>query len=302
MKQQVVAWLEKNGGKEDGISEENLKEHFGESRMMSQVINLLSETDRLEIVRSADGMRYKLKDIETSRAGSGEASQEQSILTNEQMIVLQVVRASGTSGVWLRDIKNATSLQQQTLNKTLKLLETRKFVKIVKSVQQKTKKLYMAFELEPTRDISGGPWYTDQEFDTEFVTEIQKVIMQFIKQKKIASAIEVDAMLKSIKAFKVHLEFEDVQLVINSLIFDNKIERYYQNPFDDASIKYKAVTEELSIGASFPKTVPCATCPVRSRCSSNGLISPDTCIYFDRWLENKEAAPFHHISSGPLSF
>ena len=27
----------------------------------------------------------------------------------------------------------------------------------------------MLFDVEPAKEITGGPWYTDQEFDHEFV-------------------------------------------------------------------------------------------------------------------------------------
>ena len=79
-------------------------------------------------------------------------------LTNEQILVFQVIDASDSSGVWLRDIKAATSMTQQALSKALKVLESRKLVKTVRSVQQKTKKLYMRYDKQPTREVSGGPW------------------------------------------------------------------------------------------------------------------------------------------------
>ena len=79
-------------------------------------------------------------------------------LTNEQLLVLQVVERTENAGIWLRDIKSATSMQQQTLNKALKVLESRKLVKTVRPVQQKTKKLYMRYDKQPTREVSGGPW------------------------------------------------------------------------------------------------------------------------------------------------
>ena len=103
-------------------------------------------------------------------------------LTNEQLLVLQVVERTENAGIWLRDIKSATSMQQQTLNKALKVLESRKLVKTVRSVQQKTKKLYMAYDLAPTREVSGGPWYTDHEFDHEFVNEIARLVENQIRE------------------------------------------------------------------------------------------------------------------------
>ena len=44
------------------------------------------------------------------------------------------------------------------INKCLKLLEQRKLIKAVKSVASSNRKVYMLFELEPSREITGGAW------------------------------------------------------------------------------------------------------------------------------------------------
>jgi DNA-directed RNA polymerase III subunit RPC6 len=41
----------------------------------------------------------------------------------------------------------------------LKALEQRKLVKAVKSVANGNRKVYMLFELEPSREITGGAWH-----------------------------------------------------------------------------------------------------------------------------------------------
>jgi DNA-directed RNA polymerase III subunit RPC6 len=59
-------------------------------------------------------------------------------------------------------MKTATNIPQQTLTKTLKILEQRNLVKFVRAVTSKSKKLYMLYDMVPAKDITGGPWYTDQ--------------------------------------------------------------------------------------------------------------------------------------------
>ena len=41
----------------------------------------------------------------------------------EQMLVYQCVERCGDKGIWTRDIKMATNIPQQTLTKSLKILE-----------------------------------------------------------------------------------------------------------------------------------------------------------------------------------
>lgn len=101
----------------------------------------------------------------------------------EQMLVYQVCEKAGNRGIWTRDIKNATNMPQHTLTKTLKLLEQRNLIKAVRSVTSKSKKLYMLFDVVPAKELTGGPWYTDQEFDAEFVEELKKFIVQLVKSQ-----------------------------------------------------------------------------------------------------------------------
>lgn len=84
-------------------------------------------------------------------------------------------------GIWTRDIKIATNIPQHSLTKTLKILEQRSLIKSVRSVVSKSKKLYMLYDMVPAKEITGGPWYSDQEFDHEFVQELGNFIVQVVK-------------------------------------------------------------------------------------------------------------------------
>lgn len=67
------------------------------------------------------------------------------------------------------------------LTKTLKVLEQRLLIKTVRSVVSKSKKLYMVYDMMPAKEITGGPWYSDQEFDNDFVTTLGNFIVQVVK-------------------------------------------------------------------------------------------------------------------------
>ena len=42
----------------------------------------------------------------------------------------------------------------------------------------------------------------------------------------------------------------------------------------------------LPVPDSTPLTdVPCGVCPVAGQCHDGGVISPKTCVYYDKWLE-----------------
>ncbi|KAL0019133.1 hypothetical protein WJX79_006207 [Trebouxia sp. C0005] len=41
----------------------------------------------------------------------------------------------------------------------------------------------MLYDLEPAREITGGAWYTDQDYDSEFIQVLQTQCFKFIKQE-----------------------------------------------------------------------------------------------------------------------
>lgn len=102
-------------------------------------------------------------------------------LTAEDLLVYQVIQASGNMGIWTRDMKTRTNLAQPKINKILKTLEERNLVKSVKSVQNSSRKVYMLAELEPAKELTGGPWYSDnQNVDEEFISTLRDVARRFI--------------------------------------------------------------------------------------------------------------------------
>ena len=63
------------------------------------------------------------------------------------------------AGIWTKDLKTRTNLQQPQVTKILKNLDARDLVKSVKGVTHPTRKMYMLAELEPARELTGGSWY-----------------------------------------------------------------------------------------------------------------------------------------------
>ena len=45
----------------------------------------------------------------------------------------------------------------------------------------------MLYDILPSKDITGGPWYTDQEFDHEFIEELCKFIVQYVQMQGMVS-------------------------------------------------------------------------------------------------------------------
>jgi hypothetical protein len=51
------------------------------------------------------------------------------------------------------------------------------------NLQHPTRKMYMLFHLEPSVELTGGPWYSENELDTEFIRLLSRACLQFIRDK-----------------------------------------------------------------------------------------------------------------------
>ena len=102
----------------------------------------------------------------------------------EERLVYQIIEDSGNKGIWIREIRIKSNLPQQQIVKTLKTLESKKLIKSVKSVQQGLKKkVYMLADLAPDESVTGGAWYSDQDFESEFVEVLNQQCLKYLQHK-----------------------------------------------------------------------------------------------------------------------
>ena len=59
-----------------------------------------------------------------------------------------------------------------SMNRAIKSLENRNFIKSIKSVKFPNRKTYMLAKLQPSEDMTGGPFHTDGVLDEEFVFQM----------------------------------------------------------------------------------------------------------------------------------
>jgi len=83
-------------------------------------------------------------------------------------------------GIWTKHLKAKTSLHQTVIDRCLKTLTQKRLIKRVQSVQHITRKIYMLEGLEPSISLTGGPWYTDNELDTEFIHNLTEACYKLI--------------------------------------------------------------------------------------------------------------------------
>jgi DNA-directed RNA polymerase III subunit RPC6 len=83
-------------------------------------------------------------------------------------------------GVWIRDIRERSGLNELQLRRTLKSLEGKKLVKSVKAVGT-TKKSYVLYGIEADDSLTGGTFYSDQQLDSEFVQTLLQLCISMLQ-------------------------------------------------------------------------------------------------------------------------
>ncbi len=180
------------------------------------------------------------------------------------------------------------------------------------------KKVYMLFELEPDRSITGGAWYSGKEFESEFVEILNEQCYRYLCERKehksanfVLSAVadpilkknasfvsskEIRDYIKDLGISKVELNIEDIETILNTLVFDGKCERSIVSSASsslgakqqqETTISlYRAIEPILKSdkGSALIRT-PCGICHLIDNCHQDGIISPSKCVYMKEWLD-----------------
>ncbi|KAJ6018192.1 hypothetical protein N7451_001571 [Penicillium sp. IBT 35674x] len=104
-------------------------------------------------------------------------------LSDDEGLVFSVIHSSGRSGVWIRNIQNRTNLHKSILDRCLKSLESKNYIKTVHNVKHPTKKMYMLAGLAPSEDVTGGAWFTDGVLDANFINSVAGFIEYTVSRK-----------------------------------------------------------------------------------------------------------------------
>ncbi|KAL3142603.1 hypothetical protein ABBQ38_002920 [Trebouxia sp. C0009 RCD-2024] len=260
----------------DGIPQHVLSAELPDisNSVLAAAINRLSKEKKLQMVQNAADNSITYKEVEASKSARLKG------LVAEELLVYQCIEAAGNTGLWTKDMKHKTNLQQTQVTKILKQLESRNLVKAIKPVNQPSKKFYMLFDLEPAREITGGAWYTDQDYDSEFIEVLQTQCFNFIKQAGEASLEEVSAFIHDKGISKIQLRDEDVMMILETLEFDGRVDRIDNDDGDSFRQAMLAIPQTSAF-----TSIPCGVCPVFTECTPDGPISPITCIYYQQWLD-----------------
>lgn len=274
----------------EGISNDDIKEHITDVPLaeVTAVINKCLKNGTFDLFQTKEKLFYKYKDPSKSAAKGSDS---------EEKLVYKLIEEAGNKGIWIRDIRFRSNLNSTQLNKVLKNLENKKFIKAVKSVSASKKKVYMLYDLEPDSTVTGGAWYQDQEFESEFVDVLSQQCKRYLAEKQedakskgggpllirtrsYATANDVHKFISELGISKISLTVDNIESILYTVVLDNEAERIVAA---NGSYLYKAVNRFLSPPGLVKTT--CGVCPLVNRCADTGLVNPKACTYFTEWLE-----------------
>lgn len=278
--------------KPQGISNDDIKTNLANvpPEVRVHAVNKLIQQEMLDIMKKGEALIYRLKD-------PAKKSSAPSDMDNEERIIYNIIEEGGSTGIWIRDIRVKANLIMTQLTKILKNLESRKLIKAVKSVNASKKKVYMLYNLEPDRSVTGGAWYQDSDFEAEFVDVLNQQCLRFlqmrrdeakklkegpvaVQMKMLCTVRDVLKFISELGISKIKLDEEDLETILKTVVYDGRAQRVLQT---DGAYLYKAV-DSLLPPEGIVQT-PCGICPVISNCSDVGSITPKTCAYLQEWLE-----------------
>jgi DNA-directed RNA polymerase III subunit RPC6 len=266
--QAILQRLQANPG---GMTQADLASEFKADEILNAA-KTLHAMRRLEVSkRPADGAPLFI-------AISADVADKFAGLPDECRVVYKYVKAAENRGIMPKDLQRHTGMNTVKLNKTLKDMETRRLVKCVSPVGQKTKKLWMLAELEPAQDISGGSFYVGGKLDSAMIEEQRERILDYISAKKGVSLDDIHTYITDDSGDKRSLQ--DLGKIVQTLELDRMIASQIQG-----GKQIYVRRSVIGIGSCEAiEPVPCIGCPVIHRCVPGGEVSPEGCQYMQKWL------------------
>ncbi len=252
-----------------------------------KAINSLLTKNRIALMETnAGGIVYKYQ--------SKDKADKYKELTSNETPIYQLLEEAGNKGLSVHDIKARTGIITTRINKLIGSMEGKGLVKPIKSIQGRRKKVYMLAELEPSVEVTGGIWR--EESNTGLIDVMYEKCLEYIGRQGTASRKEVVLHIKGLGLGETDIKEENVQEILNILLFDDKIEIIKGTAAaltegvgstlgtGKLAVNYMYRVKKKYVPDVALLHIPCTYCPLIKECNPDGLVTPKTCQYLKDWL------------------
>lgn len=144
-----------------------------DSALLLNAINRLINSSRLKLTSHPKGGQCL---VYVSEEKARQEIEKFGGLSQNELLVYQKIQESGIKGLFQRDLKSRTGISNpNTIRTIIEKLMKRKLIKDFTSVHTGKKKMYILAGLEPSKELTGGNWYTNGELDQGLVEVCMKM-------------------------------------------------------------------------------------------------------------------------------
>ncbi|CEP61748.1 DNA-directed RNA polymerase III subunit C34 LALA0_S03e10066g [Lachancea lanzarotensis] len=261
---------------------------------LMSIVQELLDKNLLKLVKQNNELKFQAVDIAEAK--------KKAAMTADEALVYSYIEASGREGIWTKTIKARTNLHTHVVLKCLKSLESQRYVKSVKSVKFPTRKIYMLYNLQPSIEVTGGPWFTDSELDVEFINSLLTIVWRFVAEKtypngfnnftgakevlyashvnNFASTNDILNFIISAKVANVELSTADIRSLCQVLVYDDKLEKV---SFDCYRISLLSILEMTQPEKQSTEVADSSFSIFRCRNAIAPSSNDEEAIYIDEW-------------------
>ncbi|CCK73486.1 DNA-directed RNA polymerase III subunit C34 NDAI_0G05030 [Naumovozyma dairenensis CBS 421] len=234
------------------------------------IVQELLDKNLIKLIKQNNELKFQAVDY-------NEANKKSS-MSSEEALVYSYIEASGREGIWSKTIKARTNLHQHVVLKCLKSLESQRYVKSVKSVKFPTRKIYMLYNLQPSIEVTGGPWFTEGELDVEFINSLLTIVWRFIcgttfpngfkgfsngmkevhyspMVKNYSTTSEILEFISGAGVSTVELHDNDIRSLCEVLVYDDKLEQVSHDCYKATLQSVLMLNAATNFGAVSKKSV-----------------------------------------------
>ncbi|EOA19455.1 hypothetical protein CARUB_v10001877mg [Capsella rubella] len=206
--------------------------------------------------------------------------------------LLDMIRSKQGAGATMYELKGDKTIPPTMFTRLVQSLKKKGLIKEIPTMNNKGHKHFLAMEFEPDKELTGGEWYIDGTLDVSKIEDLKAKCVMILERHR-HRVVTLDVMCGYfVKEEK--LSVDQTKEILKNLVLDNQIMEVKSNGLNEfASTRIGEVCYKLTgkksgngeaRGGAFA-SIPCGACPHIGLCTPDGVISPTTCVYFQKWLE-----------------
>ncbi|KAK5679107.1 34-kDa subunit of RNA polymerase III (C) [Elasticomyces elasticus] len=167
-------------------SEEGLKKQFFQkdvaevakktAKSVAELLKVIQELQNHALLRAS---RWQGSLCWSTRPRA--AAEHIRVLNTNERTLYEYVEDAHTKGIWLKDLKKRSGIEDGKVQKAMSKLEGARLVKVIKNVRAPAQKTYMLFHLVPSDDVTGGSFFDAGDLDEVLIEEVANLIVFHVK-------------------------------------------------------------------------------------------------------------------------